>query len=233
MPKEDRFLYCLAMNKESWLQKHITLHDYDDPKAELANALTHGFGVALTILALGMVLGRFFFYSTRALAWGMVLFSLTMILLYGSSTLYHLLKKGDAKRIFRVFDHSNIYFLIAGTYTPLLLFINSPKAIMVLILIWAIAFAGIITTILFWGKFKVLHVLLYVVMGWLIVFFWGDIIPYLPEGLLPYVLAGGITYTVGVAFYASKRLPFYHAIWHLFCIGGSAPFFIGYFVKLH
>lgn len=221
------------MKKETWLSRHITLHDYDDPQAEKENAYTHGFGAILAIIALGLILERFSGYSTPELGWGMILFCATMILLYGSSTFYHLLPKGDAKRIFRVFDHSNIYFLIAGTYTPLLLYINSPKARLVLFTVWAVAFFGIVTTILFWGKFKVFHVLLYVAMGWLIVFFWGDIIPYLPQGLLPYVLAGGITYTVGVAFYASKRLPHYHAIWHLFCIGGSAPFFIGFFVKLH
>ncbi|HPB42263.1 MAG TPA: hemolysin III family protein, partial [Sphaerochaeta sp.] len=115
--------------------------------------------------------------------------------------------------------------------TPLMLGIDSDTARMVL-LVWTIAVAGIILTFLFWGKFKVLRVLLYVVMGWLVVFFWGDIIPFLPQGLFPYVLAGGITYTVGVAFYASKRLPCHHAVWHLFCIGGSVPFFIGFFVKL-
>ncbi|HNZ95538.1 MAG: hemolysin-III related [Spirochaetes bacterium ADurb.Bin315] len=220
------------MKTESWLQKHITLHDYDDPKAERANALTHGFGAILAVLALGMVIGRFSFYSSGSLARGMVLFCLTMILLYSSSTLYHLAPKSDAKRILRVFDHSSIYVLIAGTYTPLMLGIDSDTARMVLFLVWTIAVAGIILTFLFWGKFKVLRVLLYVVMGWLVVFFWGDIIPFLPQGLFPYVLAGGITYTVGVAFYASKRLPCHHAVWHLFCIGGSVPFFIGFFVKL-
>ncbi|HPX28090.1 MAG TPA: hemolysin III family protein [Sphaerochaeta sp.] len=220
------------MKTESWLQKHITLHDYDDPHAERANALTHGLGAILAVLALGMVLGRFPFYSSRSLAWGMVLFCLTMILLYSSSTLYHLMPKSDAKRVLRVLDHSSIYILIAGTYTPLMLGINSAASIMVLIVVWAIAVAGIVLTILFWGKFKILRVLLYIAMGWLIVFFWGDIIPFLPPGLLPYVLAGGITYTAGVAFYAGKRLPYHHAIWHLFCIGGSVAFFIGCFVKL-
>jgi len=115
---------------------------------------------------------------------------------------------------------------------PLMLGINSAASIMVLIVVWAIAVAGIVLTILFWGKFKILRVLLYIAMGWLIVFFWGDIIPFLPPGLLPYVLAGGITYTAGVVFYAGKRLPYHHAIWHLFCIGGSVAFFIGCFVKL-
>jgi hemolysin III len=220
------------MKTESWLQKHITLHDYDDLHAERANALTHGLGAILAVLALGMVIGRFPFYSSRSFAWGMVLFCLTMILLYSSSTLYHLMPKSDAKRVLRVLDHSSIYILIAGTYTPLMLGINSDASIMVLVLVWAIAVAGIVLTILFWGRFKILHVLLYIAMGWLIVFFWGDIIPFLPPGLLPYVLGGGITYTAGVAFYAAKRLPYHHAIWHLFCIGGSVSFFIGCFVKL-
>lgn len=216
----------------SWLEKHITLHNYDDPKAERANAATHLVGVLLAVMAFGIILYRLPSLPTFSMKIGMVIWGFTMILLYGASTLYHSLPHGNGKRFCRVLDHSNIYFLIAGTYTPMLMYVGTSKAYQILALVWGIAVVGIILTLLFWGKMGAFHVGLYIAMGWLVVFFWKDIVPYIPEGVITWIIAAGVTYTVGVIFYANKRIPHYHAIWHLFCIGGSALFFIGYMLKL-
>lgn len=215
-----------------WLETHITLHTYDDPKAEKENSITHVVGTALACMAFAVILLRLPSVESPSLRIGLVVWALTMILLYGASALYHSLPYGNAKRICRILDHSNIYFLIAGTYTPLMLFIGTNTAKNVVILVWAIALLGIAFSLIFWGKLKALHVLLYLAMGWLIVFFWKDIVPYLPQGLLPWVIGAGLTYSIGTIFYASKRLPHYHAIWHLFCIGGSTLFFVGYMLTL-
>ena len=220
------------MTFTQWLEKHITLHTYDDPNAERENAITHVVGVALACVAFVAILLRLPSIESPALRLGMVVWALSMILLYGASALYHALPYGNTKRICRILDHSNIYFLIAGTYTPLMLSINTSIAYKVVILVWAIALLGIVFTLVFWGKLKALHVLLYLAMGWLIVIFWKDIVPFLPQGLLGWVIAAGLTYSIGVIFYASKRIPHYHAIWHLFCIGGSALFFAGYMITL-
>jgi len=186
----------------------------------------------LSVVALVVILIRVPDMATYQLKVGTIIWGLTMILLYGASALYHSLPYGNGKRICRILDHSNIYFLIAGTYTPLMLYIGTTLAIRLVIMVWAIALLGIVFTLIFWGKLKALHVGLYLLMGWLIVFFWKDIVPYLPEGLIAWVIAAGLTYSIGVIFYASKRIPHYHAIWHLFCIGGSALFFFGYLFTL-
>lgn len=215
-----------------WLEHHITLHSYDEPRAEHENAVTHIFGTVLAIIALVVILIKLNQIPSTSMQVGMVIWGLTMILLYGASALYHALQPSNAKRICRILDHSNIYFLIAGTYTPLMLYIDSTASHRILILVWAIALAGIAFTLVFWGRLKALHVGLYLAMGWLIVFFYKDIIPFLPSGLLGWVIAAGLTYSLGVIFYANKRIPHYHAIWHLFCIGGSALFFFGYMRNL-
>ncbi|MGE4584041.1 MAG: hemolysin III family protein [Sphaerochaeta sp.] len=215
-----------------WLETHITLHTYDDPRSERANSLTHIVGTALALIAFIAILFKLPTLSTLSLKIGMVVWGLTMILLYSASALYHALPYGNAKRVCRILDHSNIYFLIAGTYTPLLLYVNTPTSHLLAYLVWAIALSGILFTLVFWGKLRALHVILYLGMGWLIVFFWKDIIPFLPSGLLVWVISAGLTYSIGVIFYANKRIPHYHAIWHLFCIGGSALFFVGYMITL-
>ncbi len=218
--------------RQSWLERHITLHTYDDANAEKENAWTHFFGAALSLVALVMICIKVSQVPSIPLRVGMIIYGVTMLLLYGASGLYHALPAGNPKRVCRILDHSNIYFLIAGTYTPILLYINSPRTVMLTAIMWGIAAAGVIFTLVFWGKLKPLHVVLYVAMGWMIVFFWNDIAPFIPQGLMGWVLAGGITYTLGVIFYAIKKIPHYHAIWHLFCVGGSLCFFIGFWKHL-
>lgn len=216
----------------TWLEDHITLHSYDDPKAEKENAITHVVGAILALIALISILFKLPSLASTSFQVGLVIWGLTMLLLYSSSALYHSLPHGNGKRLCRVLDHSNIYFLIAGTYTPLMMYIGTPVAYRITLLVWLVAVFGIVLTLIFWGKAKVLHVLLYLAMGWLIVFFWKDIVPYLPSDLIKWIIAAGLTYSIGVIFYASKRLPHYHAIWHLFCIGGSALFYVGYMLTL-
>jgi hemolysin III len=169
---------------------------------------------------------------STALRVGLVIWALTMILLYSASALYHALPHSNAKRVCRILDHSNIYFLIAGTYTPLMLFVGTETAHLVVALVWVLALLGIIFTLIFWGRYGAIHVGLYILMGWIVVFFARSLFPYMPSSLIKWVIAAGVTYTAGVIFYANKKIPHYHAIWHLFCIGGSALFFFGYWFNL-
>lgn len=216
------------MSISTWIDSHISLHDFDNQKEERANALTHLAGILLAIGAIIWVFRVKGELSSTRLATGYIIYTLSMLLLYSASTLYHFLPKNTMKKFCRILDHANIYFLIAGTYTPILLNIDSPPAILMLILLWSITVGGTALTIIFWGKFKVLHVLLYIAMGWSLVLFWNDIIPFIPQGLFSWVLAGGIFYTTGTIFYALKKMPYYHAVWHLFVLGGSACHFIGF-----
>ena len=220
-------------NEQSWISRHITLHDHADAKAERENALTHALGIVGALLFTGIVLFRKNSYIHTRTWVGMLIYAGTLLLLYTSSTLYHHVPKSDAKRIFRLLDHANIYLLIAGTYSPILLFIGNPGSIRVLYIVWTVALLGILFSLIFWGKLKILHVLFYLAMGWMMFLFWNDIVPYIPSGLLPWILAAGLTYTIGVIFYAKKDMPHNHMIWHLFCIVASALFCIGFLIYLH
>ena len=216
----------------SWLERHITLQMYDDSRAERENALTHFLGLALSLAGLALVVNHLDNARDSAVGAGMIVFAVCNILLYAASGFYHCLRPGNAKRICRVLDHSNIYFLIAGTYTPLLMYAGTDAAFHLAVFMWLTAIAGIAFTIFFWDRFKAVHLMLYLLMGWTIVFLWQDIIPHLPRPVLGWLLAGGIIYSAGVVFYAMKKLPHYHSIWHLFVLAGSLCFYFGLYSNL-
>ncbi len=218
----------------TWLERHIDLHEHNDPIAEKENSITHAIGAVLSLfwIVAVLIMNMKDSFAKPATALGMLIYGLSLGILYSSSAIYHALPRNDLKRIFRFLDHANIYILIAGTYTPILLFIGSQRAQVVLIFVWTVAVAGILFSLAFWNRLKALHVILYLAMGWMIVLFWNDIVPFLPNGLLPWVIAAGITYSAGVAFYASKKLPHHHAIWHIFCIMASTLFCIGFLLYL-
>jgi hemolysin III len=217
---------------QTWVSRHITLHDYADPKAERENTLSHLLGVLASLVFLVITVVRKDAFESSSTFIGMGIYAASLLLLYGSSTLYHHLPKGDPKRIFRFLDHANIYLLIAGTYTPILMSIQNVSAFRLLAIVWSVAAIGILFSLIFWGKLKFLHVLFYLAMGWMIVFFWNDIVPFIPSGLLAYIIAAGLTYTVGVIFYAAKKMPHSHMIWHVFCVVASAIFCVGFLVYL-
>ena len=210
-----------------WLEKHITLHTYDDIKEERANAFTHLFGALLSLIGMVFLIQAGLVSGDRMKIVGLIIFSTSMLLLYSASGLYHLVKPSNLKRILRILDHSNIYFLIAGTYTPILIAVGTRLSYAFIAVVWGIAFLGIAFTLIFWGRLKVLHVFLYIIMGWLIVLIWKPVTAVIPADFLKWIIAGGLTYTLGTVFYAMKKLPFYHAIWHLFVLGGSTFFFFG------
>ena len=219
-------------NKTSWLEKNISLPVLVHPEAEKENSISHAIAAIFATIGIIYIIFNLDKVETTYLKVGLLIFGFTNFLLYFASSLYHGLPKNNTKRVCRILDHSNIYFLIAGTYTPLLLYVNTSQTIKLFYLIWIIAAFGIGFTLIFWGKLKPLHVVLYVAMGWILVFFWNDIIPFLPKGLFKYILTGGILYTLGVIFYGFKKIPHGHLIWHIFCIAASVSFYIGFLIYL-
>lgn len=222
----------MEIKKKSWLESHITLPVLLHPEAEKENWISHAIPAAFSIIGLFYILINLSNIPSTNVRVGMIIFALSNVLLYCASALYHYLPQNNAKRFCRILDHSNIYFLIAGTYTPILLYVNTPTSILLFKVIWLIAIAGIIFTLIFWGKLKPLHVILYIAMGWIIVFFWKEIIANTPDTLGIYLLSGGILYTIGVIFYGNKKIPHGHLIWHLFTIAGSLSFYIGFLVTI-
>ena len=189
---------------------------------EIANSVTHGVGALLSLIGTAILLYRAARNGTTLHVVSFAVYGSCLFLLHLSSTLYHALRPPRAKRVFRVFDHCSIYLLIAGTYTPfLLLSLWGRWGLTLLVAIWTLAIAGIVFKSLFIGRLQKASVLLYILMGWMIVVAAREAWVRVPHAAIGFVAAGGLFYTLGVAFYAWKSLPYNHAVWHLFVLGGS------------
>ena len=197
---------------------------------EIANAVTHGIGLLLSVacLAVGVVFASI--YSTPAIITSVAIHGATLCILYLSSTLYHSLPPGRAKRVWNIFDHASIYLLIAGTYTPITLALAYQQpgwGWSLFGIIWGLALVGIVFQALFIHRFRLLSTLTYLFMGWLVIFAIRPMWHLLgPQGFL-WIGLGGICYSLGVIFYVWKRPLFTHAVWHLFVLAGSLLHFLG------
>ena len=189
---------------------------------EIANSVTHGLGLLLAVAGLVVLVTL---AALRGTAWHVVgcsIYGSTLVLLYAASTLYHSIPNARAKRVFRVIDHSAIFLLIAGTYTPFTLInLRGPWGWSLFGVVWGLALFGILFQT---GKLRhpVLSVVLYVLMGWTVVIATRPLLQTIAPGGLALLVAGGLAYTLGITFYAWKRLPYGHSVWHGFVLLGSA-----------
>lgn len=194
---------------------------------EVANSVIHGMGILLAIIGTTvlMVLSGLFGNPTHFICY--LLYGLSLIALYTSSTLYHALPFTKVKGFLKICDHSAIFLLIAGTYTPfLVLNIKGIVGWTLLAVIWGLAFVGIVFKLFFAGRFKVLSTGLYLGMGWIAIFAMNPLISALDTASLSWIMAGGMTYSLGTVFYLMKQVPFTHAIWHMFVLCGSVFHYI-------
>jgi len=191
----------------------------------LANSISHGLGVVFAIVALVILAAAAQgFRDTLAC----VIFGGTLILLYTCSTLYHAFPRSMNRvvSLFRRFDHSAVYLLIAGTYTPfVVLLAPSTSGYALLIALWVAAIVGVILKQLWIDRFRVVHVVIFLIMGWSVLVIWEDVYATIPGPSLWLLLGGGLSYTLGVAFFAVP-LPFFHMVWHVFVLGGSITHFL-------
>ncbi|MFB7642666.1 PAQR family membrane homeostasis protein TrhA [Peribacillus butanolivorans] len=195
-------------------------------KEEVVNAITHGVGVLLSIAALVFLI---IFSVQKGSAWHVVIsviYGVSMLLLYVSSTLVHSFPAGKTKDLFEIFDHSAIYLFIAGTYTPImLLVIQGTLGWTLLGIVWGVAVIGVVFKAFFVKKFLFLSTILYIAMGWLIVIAWGPLSASMPSAGIQLLVAGGLLYTFGAVFYVWRGFPYHHAVWHLFVLAGSVAHF--------
>lgn len=196
-------------------------------KEEIANVITHGIGAILSIAALVLLI---VFAEEKGDKWYVIsytIYGISLFMLYLESTLYHSITNMRVKKLFRIFDHSSIYLLIAGTYTPFTLTVLRPTiGWLIFGIIWGLALVGIIMKVFWIGKFNVLSTMIYIGMGWIIVFAMKTLVQLLPTSGIVLLFAGGIIYTLGAVLYLFDKIPYNHAIWHLFVIGGSACHFL-------
>ena len=187
----------------------------------LATAITHGIGAVLAIVGAVYLIAA----STQGTAWHVVscsVFAVTLVLVYVCSTLYHSLVRTRARHVFHILDHSSIYLLIAGTYTPFcLVTLHGPWGWTLLSCEWALAVAGVVFKSFAVGRFEVASALVYLAQGWFIVVAVGPLIHTLGWHGLMWLGAGGVAYTLGIIFFALDRLRYFHATWHLFVLAGS------------
>ncbi len=201
------------------------------PKTEeVLNVITHGLGFLLSIAALVLLV---VFASLKGNVWhivGVAVYGVSLVVLYLASTLYHVSKKQSVRNKLNIFDHASIYVLIAGTYTPFLLVtLHGVWGWTLLAVIWGLAVGGILFKIFFIGKYDLISALLYVLMGWLIIVAIKPLNQNLATGGLWWLLGGGISYSVGAVFYMIKKIPYNHAIFHIWVLLGSLAHFIAVF----
>lgn len=194
---------------------------------EKANVFTHAAGVVLALLGSVWLLIKAYAHHDDWEIFSAYVFCGSLVLLYLASTLYHVFSNPKWKALFKILDHSAIYVLIAGTYTPIFLVgLRDEIHVSFIIIMWSIALSGIIYKLFMIKKFKLISTLIYLAMGWMALFKINTIYQHLPAGALIWILVGGLFYSIGTIFYSKEGMPYNHAIWHLFVLGGSISHFI-------
>lgn len=194
---------------------------------EIWHAITHGVGLVLSIAALTIMVAYSSMSGSAISVIASVLFGTTLIILYGSSTLYHAITHHELKKKFQQFDHASIYILIAGSYTHItLVSLGDTLGYSIFAVVWGVSLVGIYLKFAYPGRFEKLSLVLYLLLGWLIVIAIKPLFEVMEPGGLWLLLIGGLFYTFGVIFYVWDNLPFNHTIWHLFVMGGSISHFL-------
>lgn len=202
-------------------------HEAHSVREELANALTHGLGATAALAGGAVLITLAALYGDGWRLAGAVVFGICLLLLYLASTLYHAIQHPVAKARLKVFDHCAIYLLIAGTYTPFTLIgLRGPWGWSLFAAIWSLALAGVVFKLFYTGRFKLLSTAIYIAMGWLVIVAIKPLLGALDGWTLGWLFAGGAFYTLGTVFYHRPSLPYSHAIWHLFVLGGSVCHYV-------
>lgn len=208
--------------------KNIQL--YSDTEEKL-NVWSHAFGILLSVIALILLIIKAVQQDNVWMMISFPIFGVSLILLYLASTLYHASKNPEKRFKLKVFDHAAIYVLIAGSYTPFtLVSLNGTTGWLIFTIVWILAFSGIILKLFFTGKFKILSTAMYVLMGWLIIFYFKDLSLHLHEKGVFYLVLGGVLYTIGAILYSIKKIKFNHAIFHFFVLAGSFCHFLSIYL---
>ena len=215
------------------MEKLEEIKDYP-PKEEKINIISHAFGLILSLLATPLLIVH---ASINGNVWHIVSFSIygaSLIILYAASTLYHSAKKPKLRKRLNVFDHASIYVLIAGTYTPFtLVTLNGAWGWTIFGITWGLALTGIILKLFFIGKYDILSTIMYILMGWVVLFAIKPLLNNVDFDGILWLFAGGISYTIGAVLYSIKKIEYNHAIFHLFVLIGSFCHFMAiYFYVL-
>lgn len=212
------------------MEKKTKIQFYS-PTEEKLNIWSHAFGIFLSIIALVLLIIKAVQQDNIWMMISFPIFGVSLILLYLASTLYHASKEPQKRFKLKVFDHAAIYVLIAGSYTPFtLVSLNGETGWLIFSMVWVMAFTGIMLKLFFTGRFKIVSTAMYVLMGWLIVFYFQDLTAHLHEKGVFYLILGGVLYTIGAILYSIKKIKFNHAIFHFFVLAGSFCHFLSIYL---
>ncbi|MCW9036400.1 hemolysin III family protein [Altibacter sp.] len=201
-------------------------------KEELWNATSHALGIILGVVGLVLLL-IFDSEKTAYSTFSIIIYSFSIILLFSASTIYHAVTHESWKETCRKIDHISIYFLIAGTYTPVaLISLEASSGWYLFWTVWGIAALGTVLKIFFTGRYEIISLLLYLIMGWLIVVDLENLLEQQSTLGIALLMLGGAFYTIGILFYAIRKIPFNHVIWHFFVLGGSIAHFFFIFLDV-
>jgi len=204
--------------------------EFAERRDELWNAITHGLGTVLAIAALSVMVTFAALRGSARHVVGAALFGAMLVLLYLFSTLYHALRPPKAKRVFRVLDHAAIFLLIAGTYTPFVLGpLRGGWGWSLFGVVWGCAVVGVVLKFFFAGRGDVISTIIYLAMGWLVLIAAKPLFAALPLGGIWLLVAGGLCYSFGTIFYLWEKLPFNHAVWHVWVLAGSVCHWVAVF----
>lgn len=211
------------------MQNTPLLQDYDQ-REECMNYISHGIGAGLSVIG-GILLIIKGSYLSSGQWFGLWIYALSMIFLFSCSMLYHMATTADRRYLYKKLDHTAIYYLIAGTYTPFLaIAIPTAKAHYLLIALWVIAILGTLFKFIFIHRFQKLSLFAYLAMGWLALLVIDDMQKYLSAQALTFLIIGGLAYTIGALFYALKSVRYTHAIWHIFVLIGAGSHFLSIYL---
>ena len=201
------------------------------PTEEKLNIWSHAVGIFLSIIALVLLVVKAVEQNNVWMMVSFPIFGISLIVLYLASTLYHASKHPEKRFKLKIFDHAAIYVLIAGTYTPFtLVSLNGEIGWFIFSVVWAIAFAGIILKLFFTGRFKVISTAMYVLMGWIIIFYFKELTANLNSDGVFYLILGGVFYTIGAILYRIKKIKFNNDIYHIYVLAGSFSHFLSVYL---
>lgn len=200
---------------------------------EIANAISHGLGILFTLIAIPFLAYRAVEMHSDKMLVAAIVFGFGMLMSYSSSTIYHAVQNPRAKRFLRIWDHISIFFLIGGTYTPLVLqFCDTQTAYRALAVVWSLIFVGSIYKLFFTGKYRWLSTVIYVALGGLAAFLASPLFDVVPQEIFYWLLGGAAAYVVGTIFYMWRKPKFTHTIWHGFVLTGTVFHFIAVFMAV-
>lgn len=189
---------------------------------ELANGISHIMGVLFCLIGMPFLIAKASERHNLITESSVIIFGIGMLLVYSFSSLYHLAQKEKTKQLFKIADHISIYYLIAGTYSPLMvIYLKKETALVFLGIMWLIVLVGTFLKIFYVNRFKIVSVVFYLLMGWMIVFVIKPLLGVIPLSVFLWILAGGLSYTVGVYFYIRGDRNYFHTIWHFFVLLGT------------